>query len=170
MKKILNYIGGELLEPVGGKYFENIAPATGKPYSLIPDSGQEDIDLAVEAASRAFPAWSTMPAEERSRIMVAIADSIAARHQELSEAESVDNGKPLWLTRRMDIPRAESNFRFFGTAVMHFASEAHIMEDKVVNYTNRKPIGVVGCISPWNLPLYLFTWKIAPALATGNCV
>lgn len=102
--------------------------------------------------------------------MLAVADLIKARFEELALAESIDNGKPLWLAKRMDIPRAESNFRFFGTAALHFASEAHIMEDTAINYTNRKPIGVVGCISPWNLPLYLFSWKIAPALASGNCV
>ena len=88
----------------------------------------------------------------------------------LALAETNDNGKPLWLSKQIDIPRASSNFRFFATGIMHFAAESHSMEDKAINYTLRQPIGVVGCISPWNLPLYLFTWKICPALAAGNCV
>ncbi|MDZ4751358.1 MAG: aldehyde dehydrogenase [Flavobacteriales bacterium] len=170
MKKILNYINGQLTPPKGGQFLPNFNPAIGKEYSLIPDSDESDINVAVEAAKAAFPAWSRTAAEERSRIMLAVADLIKARFEELALAESIDNGKPLWLAKRMDIPRAESNFRFFGTAALHFASEAHIMEDTAINYTNRKPIGVVGCISPWNLPLYLFSWKIAPALASGNCV
>ena len=170
MKKILNYIGGELQEPVGNKYIDNVNPATGKVYSLIPDSQSEDVDQAVEAALKAFPSWSQTPYMERSKIMENIANLIAERSEELALAESIDNGKPLSLAQAVDIPRAESNIRFFATAIKHFSSEAHIMEKRVVNYTNRKPIGVVACISPWNLPLYLFTWKIAPALAAGNCV
>ncbi len=170
MKKILNYINGRLQEPVNGQFLPNIAPATGKQYSWIPDSDEKDVQLAVEAAQAAFQSWRRTPAEERSKVMLAIADGIERRFEDLALAESIDNGKPLGLAKRMDIPRAESNFRFFGTAALHFASEAHIMEDSAINYTNRKPIGVVGCISPWNLPLYLFTWKIAPAIAAGNCV
>ncbi len=170
MKKILNYINGSLQEPVNGQFLPNIAPANGKQYSWIPDSDEKDVQLAVEAAQAAFQSWRRTPAEERSKVMLAIADGIERRFEELALAESIDNGKPLGLAKRMDIPRAESNFRFFGTAALHFASEAHIMEDSAINYTNRKPIGVVGCISPWNLPLYLFTWKIAPAIAAGNCV
>jgi aminomuconate-semialdehyde/2-hydroxymuconate-6-semialdehyde dehydrogenase len=170
VKKILNYINGSLQEPVNGQFLPNIAPANGKQYSWIPDSDEKDVQLAVEAAQAAFQSWRRTPAEERSKVMLAIADGIERRFEELALAESIDNGKPLGLAKRMDIPRAESNFRFFGTAALHFASEAHIMEDSAINYTNRKPIGVVGCISPWNLPLYLFTWKIAPAIAAGNCV
>ena len=108
--------------------------------------------------------------QKRMAIMLKVADLIDANLDRLAEAESRDNGKPVWLAKKVDIPRASSNFRFFATAQMHFASEAHIMEDNAVNYTTRKPVGVVGCISPWNLPLYLFTWKVAPALAVGNCV
>jgi aminomuconate-semialdehyde/2-hydroxymuconate-6-semialdehyde dehydrogenase len=170
VKKILNYINGQLQEPLSGQFLPNIAPATGKQYAWIPDSDEKDVQQAVEAAQASFPSWRAMPAEDRSKVMMAIADGIVRRFDELAEAESTDNGKPLSLAKRMDIPRAESNFRFFGSAAMHFASEAHIMEDSAINYTHRKPIGVVGCISPWNLPLYLFTWKIAPALAAGNCV
>lgn len=170
MEKILNYIDGRLLEPVSGNYLENVNPAKGVVYSLIPDSNEQDVSAAYEAAARAFKSWSRTPAAERSQIMVRIADKINAGLRELAIAESIDNGKPVTLATNMDIPRAEDNMRFFGTAILHWNSEAHIMENRAINYTHRKPIGVVGCISPWNLPLYLFTWKIAPALAAGNCV
>lgn len=170
LPKILNYIGGKLLAPVAGGFIQNIEPATGRAYSLIPDSGPDDVDNAVLAAKDAFPAWSNTPYTERSRILVKLADLILENLDALARAESRDNGKPVSLARTVDIPRAESNIRFFATAIVHFSTEAHIMEDSAVNYTTRKPIGVVGCISPWNLPLYLFTWKIAPALAAGNCV
>jgi len=151
-------------------YIDNINPATGKVYSLIPDSGKEDVEAAFQAAQKAFPLWSNTSASERARIMQRIADLILENIDALALAESIDNGKPVSLAKTVDIPRAESNIRFFGTAIMHWSSEAHIMENSAINYTHRKPIGVVGCISPWNLPLYLFTWKIAPAIAAGNCV
>lgn len=170
MEKLQNYIGGELIAPLSGNYIDNIQPGTGRVYSLIPDSNEDDVDKAVEAAERAFHSWSTTPYTERSRILTVLADLILSNLDELAKAESKDNGKPVSLAQSVDIPRAESNIRFFATAIMHFHSEAHIMENRAVNYTTRKPIGVVGCISPWNLPLYLFTWKIAPALAAGNCV
>lgn len=170
MEKIANYIDGQLVEPTSKNYLENVNPATGKVYSLIPDSTDHDIELAYQAAAAAFPAWSTTSINDRSAVLSRIADLINHNLHELALAESIDNGKPVSLATQVDIPRAESNIRFFATAIQHFASEAHIMEDKAINYTNRKPIGVVGCISPWNLPLYLFTWKIAPALAAGNCV
>jgi aminomuconate-semialdehyde/2-hydroxymuconate-6-semialdehyde dehydrogenase len=170
VEKIANYIDGQLVEPTSKNYLENVNPATGKVYSLIPDSTDQDIELAYQAAAAAFPAWSTTSVNDRSAVLSRIADLINLNLQELALAESIDNGKPVSLATQVDIPRAESNIRFFATAIQHFASEAHIMEDKAINYTNRKPIGVVGCISPWNLPLYLFTWKIAPALAAGNCV
>lgn len=158
------------MEPAGSKYLDNINPGTGKVYSLIPDSDETDVEAAFQAAKAAFPSWSNTSADERSKIMVRIADLIAQNAEKLARAESEDNGKPVSLSRSMDIPRAEDNMRFFGTAILHWSSESHIMENRAVNYTNRKPIGVVGCISPWNLPLYLFTWKIAPAIAAGNCV
>ena len=167
---IANYIGGSLQAPLGGKYLDNINPATGEVYSQIPDSDRNDVEEAVGAARAAFPLWSTTPAEERFRILNLIAQLIDDNADALALAETNDNGKPLWLSQRVDIPRASSNFRFFATGIMHFSTESHHMEDKAINYTVRQPIGVVGCISPWNLPLYLFTWKIAPALAAGNCV
>ncbi len=169
-EKIANYIGGSLSAPINGKYMDNVNPATGEFYSQIPDSDSRDVEEAVGAAKAAFAGWSTTPAEERFKILNRIAELIDQNLDALALAETNDNGKPLWLSKKVDIPRASSNFRFFATGLMHFSTESHNMENGTVNYTLRQPIGVVGCISPWNLPLYLFTWKIAPALAAGNCV
>jgi len=155
---------------LSGKFIENINPATGEVYGQVPDSGEKDIKAAVHAAQKVFPAWSTSPVEVRFKILNRIAELIDEKLDAFALAETNDNGKPLWLSKKVDIPRASANFRFFATGIMHFATESHHMEDKAVNYTLRQPIGIVGCISPWNLPLYLFTWKIAPALAAGNCV
>ena len=170
MEKLQNYIGGKLISPHSGEYFDNYQPAIGKVYSLIPDSDEKDINEAVIAAKKAFPAWSVMPKQKRSDLLLKLADLIAKNANQLAKEESIDNGKPLKLAKQVDIPRAESNIRFFATAILHFESESHSMENTAINYTLREPIGVVGAISPWNLPLYLFTWKIAPALAAGNCV
>ena len=165
-----NFIGGNFIGPLSGNFIDNVNPATGAVYGQIPDSNTKDIDVAVKAAKKAFPAWCVLPVEKRFIILNKIAELIDNNLEELALAETNDNGKPLWLSKQVDIPRASSNFRFFATGIMHFANESHQMEDKAVNYTLRQPIGIVGCISPWNLPLYLFTWKIAPALAAGNCV
>jgi aminomuconate-semialdehyde/2-hydroxymuconate-6-semialdehyde dehydrogenase len=165
-----NFIGGNFIGPLSGNFIDNVNPATGAVYGQIPDSNNKDIEAAVMAAKKAFPAWSVLPVENKFRILNNIAELIEANLEALALAESNDNGKPWWLSKQVDIPRAASNFRFFATGIMHFANESHQMEDKAVNYTLRQPIGIVGCISPWNLPLYLFTWKIAPALAAGNCV
>ncbi len=170
MLKILNYINGELIEPRAGNYFENYNPSEGRAYSLVPDSDASDVQQAVDAATIAFPAWSALPVEKRSAILQKIADLIDRDLDELALAESVDQGKPVKLAKVVDIPRASSNMRFFATGAIHFSSEAHITGVEAVNYTIRTPVGVVGCISPWNLPLYLFTWKIAPALAAGCTV
>lgn len=165
-----NFIGGNLIGPLSGKFIDNINPATAEVYGQIPDSDEKDVEVAVNAAKKIFPAWSTTPVEERFKILNRMAELIDENLEALAFAETNDNGKPLWLSKMVDIPRASANFRFFATGIMHFATESHHMEDKAVNYTLRQPIGIVGCISPWNLPLYLFTWKIAPALAAGNCV
>jgi aminomuconate-semialdehyde/2-hydroxymuconate-6-semialdehyde dehydrogenase len=165
-----NYIGGNLIAPLSGKFIDGINPATGEIFCKIPDSNEKDVEVAVQAAKKAFPSWSVTPVEERFKILNRIAELIDAHLDELALAETNDNGKPLWLSKQVDIPRASANFRFFATGIMHFASESHNMEDKAVNYTLRQAVGIVGCISPWNLPLYLFTWKIAPAIAAGNCV
>ncbi len=170
MVKLTNYIGGKKVEPVSGHYLNNFEPATGKVYSLIPDSDHSDVGRAVEAARNAFAAWSSLTNEERAAWLLKLADKIEERLEEFAEAESKDNGKPITLAKTMDIPRAVSNFKFFAYAITQFHSESHHMEGIGLNYTLRQAIGVVGCISPWNLPLYLLTWKIAPALAAGNTV
>lgn len=170
MEKLQNYINGQLVAPQNGNYIDNFQPATGKVYSLIPDSDAKDVQSAVEAAKAAFPAWSVTPVEKRAKLMLKIASIIERDMDAYVKAESKDNGKSVHTASIVDIPRAVSNLEFFATGIMHFAAESHITEDTAVNYTMRTPIGVVGCISPWNLPLYLFTWKIAPAIAAGNCV
>jgi len=158
------------MEPVSGNYLENFNPSEGTSYNLIPDSDKEDVANAVMSAKNAFQAWSTMPVVKRSAVLNKIADLIDRDLDALAFAESVDQGKPLKLAKAVDIPRASANMRFYATAALHFASESHLMEGEAINYTTRTPIGVAGCISPWNLPLYLFTWKIAPALAAGCTV
>ncbi len=167
---ITNYINGAFIVPIKNNYIDCINPATAEIFTQIPDSDAQDVQLAVDAASEAFKTWSVTTVETRHKILNKIADLIDENIDVLALAECTDNGKPLKLCKAVDIPRASSNFRFFATGIMHFASESHAMENKAINYTLRQPIGVVGCISPWNLPLYLFTWKIAPALAAGNCV
>lgn len=158
------------MPPKSGKYLKNIDPSIGKPYSLVPDSDHRDVSEATHAALKAFPKWASTSVEERSRIMMAISHLITKNHDKLARAESIDNGKPVNLASKVDIPRAAANLEFYATAIKHFASEAHLTDQAAINYTMRNPIGVAGCISPWNLPLYLFTWKIAPALAAGNTV
>ena len=170
MDKILNYINGELVVPVNGQYLDNYNPSTGKVYSLIPDSDKEDIDNAVSAAKEAFQTWSKTSKQERSNILMKLADSIEEHFDELVAAESKDNGKPESLAAHVDIPRAPANIRFFAGAILHDSSDVHEMDGIAINYTLSQPIGVAACISPWNLPLYLLTWKIAPALAAGNTV
>ncbi len=169
-EKILNYINGELVEPIDKKYIDNISPSKGEKYSILPDSDSKDVELAVKAASEAFPLWSNLPHQKRFEYLMAIAQKIDEKLDYLAYAESIDNGKPLKLAKRVDIPRASANFRFFATAILHYYSQAHINENTSFNYTYKQPIGIAGCISPWNLPLYLFTWKIAPALAAGCTV
>ena len=170
MEKILNYINGNLIEPTSGKYLDNYNPSNGKVYSLIPDSEKLDIDNAVAAAKEAFITWSKTPKQERSDILMKIADTIEKYADELVKAESKDNGKPETLASHVDIPRASANIRFFAGAILHDSSQMHEMDGMAINYTLRQPVGVAACISPWNLPLYLLTWKIAPALAAGNTV
>lgn len=167
---IRNYIDGAFLDPVGGQFLDNIDPSTGNAYGLIPRSQAADVDLAVAAAKAAFPAWSSLSAAERSSWLMKVSNAIDAKLDMLALAESKDNGKPLKLATAVDIPRARDNFKFYATAILHDAYETHDMGVDGFNYTLRQPIGVAGCISPWNLPLYLFSWKIAPALAAGNTV
>lgn len=170
MDKILNYINGEFIESVDKGWINNVDPSIGKVYSLIPDSKDKDVEQAVEAAELAFDNWSNSSIDYRSKILTNIAKLILKNVDDLARAESIDNGKPLSLAKKIDIPRAAKNMAFFASAIKHDSAESHQMNNIAINYTLRKPIGVVGCISPWNLPLYLFTWKIAPALAAGNTV
>ncbi len=170
MDKILNYINGEFIESVDKGWINNVDPSIGKVYSLIPDSKDKDVEQAVEAAELAFDNWSNSSIDYRSKVLTNIAKLILKNIDDLARAESIDNGKPLSLAKKIDIPRAAKNIAFFASAIKHDSADSHQMNNVAINYTLRKPIGVVGCISPWNLPLYLFTWKIAPALAAGNTV
>jgi aminomuconate-semialdehyde/2-hydroxymuconate-6-semialdehyde dehydrogenase len=171
MQKILNYINGNYTEPLSGEWLDNYMPSTGAVYAKIANSNSEDVEVAYNAAATAFPSWSNSTIEERSRILLRIATLIDQNLERLAAAEAEDNGKPLSLARSVDIPRASANFRFFGNAITQFSSEAHESVGlDTINFTLRQPLGVVGCISPWNLPLYLFTWKVAPAIAAGNTV
>ncbi|MCB0485708.1 MAG: aldehyde dehydrogenase family protein, partial [Flavobacteriaceae bacterium] len=168
---IKNFINDKYVEPISGDWLDNYCPANGEIYGKLPNSSKDDVEEAYKAAKEAFPLWSQTTLDERSRILIRISELLEASLDRFAEAESKDNGKPISLAKSVDIPRAASNFRFFGNAITQFASESHeSVGQQAVNYTLRQPLGVVGCISPWNLPLYLFTWKIAPALAAGNCV
>ena len=169
MQNISNYIDGQLISAKSNETLPLYNPADGSVYGSAPSSDDRDVEEAVLAAEAAFPMWSALSIEERSRYLIKISDIIESKLESLAHDESLDNGKPLWLSKIVDIPRAASNFRFFGNAITQFASESHEMTD-AINYTLRHPLGVVACISPWNLPLYLFSWKIAPALAAGNTV
>ena len=168
---IQNYINGEFVNPIQDNWLDNYNPSNGEIYGQIPNSSTEDVEKAYLAAANAFPSWSNTNLEERSSILSKIANLILEKLDFLAAAESKDNGKPISLAKSVDIPRAASNFQFFANAITQFSSEAHeSVGFNAINFTLRQPIGVVGCISPWNLPLYLFTWKIAPAIAAGNCV
>ena len=166
--EVRNFVDGVLETTV--RTLDNVTPGTGEVYGTIPRSGPEEVDRAVAAAKRAFPAWSSTPAADRAVCLERLADAVRDNAPQLAEAEARDNGKPVSLAAHVDIPRAEKNLRFYASGIQHFASQSHAMEGEAINYTLRKPLGVVACISPWNLPLYLFTWKVAPALAAGNCV
>ncbi|WP_062535959.1 aldehyde dehydrogenase [Mizugakiibacter sediminis] len=167
---LANLIDGRLQPPRNGRYLDVIEPATGAVFARCPDSDGTDVDAAVAAAARAAPGWAATPAGERARLLDRLAALVEAHLDALAADESRDSGKPLALARSLDIPRAVSNLRFFADAITQWSGESHAMETGAINYTLRQPLGVVGCISPWNLPLYLFTWKIAPALAAGNAV
>lgn len=169
--EIYNYINGKMQAPLSGEWIDNYDPSCGEVYGKIPNSSFEDVEQAVSASAKAFQTWSITSLEERSKILSKIADLIEENLDMLAAAESKDNGKPITLASKVDIPRASANFRFFAHAITQFASESHESVGlNAINFTLRKPLGIVGCISPWNLPLYLFTWKIAPAIAAGNCV
>jgi aminomuconate-semialdehyde/2-hydroxymuconate-6-semialdehyde dehydrogenase len=168
MQKIKNFINGEYVDPSNGKYLDNYNPATGEIYSLLPDSDALDVVLAFQAANKAFDGWSKMPVQERANILLRVADIIERRREEFARAESTDMGKPFWLANETDMNRVIANFRFFANRVVQHQEHASDMDGAGINYSLREPIGVTGLISPWNLPLYLMTWKIAPSLAVGN--
>ena len=170
MDNIANYINGEFTAPHSGQYLDNFEPATAQVYSRVPASTESDVQAAVEAAKGALGTWVALSNDERARYLEKIADLIEVNLETLAAAESRDNGKPISLARSVDIPRSAANLRFFAASARTFNSESHIGSTSAINYTRRDPLGVVACISPWNLPLYLFTWKIAPALAAGNTV
>jgi len=168
MLQIPHWIGGQPREPATRAWLDNVEPATGRTYAQVAAGTETDVAAAVDAAVAAFPAWSRLPVADRSAVLLAIAAGIERRLEEFARAESVDSGKPITTARTVDIPRAVANFRFFATAILHTRTDAHDTDGKALNYTLRQPRGVTGLIAPWNLPLYLLSWKIAPALATGN--
>jgi len=164
----LNTIDGKQVP--AAEWLDNFDPAAGAPYGRVASSDSADVERAVAAARRAFPAWSTTPVAQRSRLLRAVARLIERDKDRLARAEAIDGGKPVTLASSVEVPRAAQNFDFFADAITQWHSEAHPTDDVALNYTLRQPLGVVACISPWNLPLYLLTWKVAPALAAGNCV
>lgn len=170
MEKILNYINGELVSGKQNKFLDNVNPATGQVYSLIPDSDASDIEAAIDAATKAYPAWSRLTFEERANYLNKISQKILDNVDALAKAESIDNGKPFKLAQTLDIPRSAKNFKFFAETISSLHGETFRTNKDVINYTDYAPLGVVACISPWNLPLYSLTWKIAPALVAGNTV
>jgi aminomuconate-semialdehyde/2-hydroxymuconate-6-semialdehyde dehydrogenase len=170
METILNYIGGELSPALDGEFIDNVNPATGKVYSKVPSSKAADVKKAVAAAKSALSAWSALSVSERSAYLKKISDLILKNLDMLAMAETIDNGKPISVSKTVDIPRAAENFSFFADAIKEFKSEEFDDRGKGRNTVHYSPVGVVGCISPWNLPLYLFTWKVAPALAAGCTV
>lgn len=170
MEFLKNFIGGELLPPLEGKYIENLSPATGEVYSQVPASNEKDVQNAISAASKAFPAWSSTSVSDRALFLRKIANEIEKRKDAFALAESIDTGKPLSTAYQVDISRSIQNFIFFSEAISQFSSDCYSTNSSTINYTLNSPLGVVGCISPWNLPLYLLSWKLAPALAAGNTV
>jgi acyl-CoA reductase-like NAD-dependent aldehyde dehydrogenase len=170
MERLHNFIDGEFKAPQEGKYFEKFSPRTGQKIYELADSTELDVVQAIKAANKAFPEWSETKAIERGQLLNRIADLIDKNAEELAQAETADVGKPLELSRTLDIPRAAWNFRFFASAILQKTEMASDMDGEAINYVLRQPVGVAGLIAPWNLPLYLLTWKIAPALAYGNTV
>lgn len=170
VQKIQNYINGEFVDAIDGKTLINYEPATSIAFTTLPASSAADVDMAVIAAQKAYPLWSDLNINERSSILRRLSQAIEDNMEELAIAETIDNGKPIDVSRAVDIPRSAYNFRFYADAITQFAGESYVSSAAAFNYVRHDPIGVVGCISPWNLPLYSLTWKIAPALAAGNCV
>lgn len=167
---IVNFINGKYVEPLTGDYIDNFNPATGKPYSLVANSGPGDVDAAVHAAKAAFPKWAKLTIAERGRYLMRLSQLINENLNKLAEAESKDQGKPLTNAKKIDIPRSSRNFEFYVDITKEFKPDRYQSKEYGDNRVTHSPLGVVACISPWNLPLYLLTWKIAPALMMGNTV
>lgn len=167
---LANLIDGRAQAPRAGRYLDVFEPAVGAVFARCPDSDASDVDAAVAAARTAAAGWAATAPERRAQHLNRLADLVERELDTLAELESRNSGKPVALARSLDIPRAVANLRFFAAAITQWAGESHASDDDTLNYTLRQPLGVVACISPWNLPLYLFTWKIAPALAAGNAV
>ncbi|HCB16923.1 MAG: 2-hydroxymuconic semialdehyde dehydrogenase [Pseudomonadota bacterium] len=175
MKEVKHYINGQYVGSASGRMFDNINPATGEVISQVHEAGEAEVDAAVKAARAALKGpWSKMTIDQRSKILHAVADGINARFDEFLEAECADTGKPKSLASHIDIPRGAANFKVFADMVKNVATEAFEMATPdgtgALNYAVRRPKGVIGVISPWNLPLLLMTWKVGPALACGNTV
>jgi len=169
--KVLNFVNGQLVPPAEGKYLDSFSPATGKVHYHIPDSTASDVEAAIDAAETAFDAWADLPRDQKAIYLNRIADKIEAGIDEFARAESQDQGKPVWLAKSVDIPRAIKNFRFFANAILNHVTTSTEVDGVALNYSQRSPVGVAALITPWNLPLYLLTWKIAPCIALGNtCV
>ena len=171
MITLRHFIGGEFTDPSSGETFESISPIDNKPIATVARGGPDDIDRAAQAARAAFPAWASMDPAQRRKVLYRVAEGIEARLDELAEWEVRDMGKPIGAARSKDIPRSAHNFRFFADAAEHAFTKAYSKPwDGVLTYELREPLGVVGAISPWNFPLMLLTWKVAPALAYGCTV
>ena len=170
MEQLTNFINGKFMQPKTEEYLDVFEPATGQVYSKVPNSSSTDIDVAFQAANAAFPGWSELTVTDRSQYLHKIAELLEHQLDDFANYESRDTGKPVKLAQSVDIPRAIANFRFFAEYGHTFKFDSEINSDQSENRVVHAPLGVVGCISPWNLPLYLFTWKIAPALMAGNTV
>ena len=170
MVKLFNFINGDFVPPNSNEYLDVFEPATGQLYAQVSDSNSADVETAYESAQNAFENWAGLTVEERSDYLIKIADGIESRLNEFAEYESRDTGKPISLAKSVDIPRAVSNLRFFAEYGQSYNFESELINSQSINKIRRSPLGVVACISPWNLPLYLFSWKIAPALIAGNTV
>ncbi len=167
--QIHHWIDGEARKPASGRWLPVSDPARGSEYAQVARGDAGDVEAAVAAAQRASRGWAALPNDARAQWLERLAAALEAKLGDFAHAEARDGGKPLRLAREVEIPRAVSNLRFFAHAATQFASESHHGQAGL-NYTLRQPLGSVATISPWNLPLYLFTWKIAPALAAGNTV
>ena len=170
MEQLTNFINGKFMQPKTEEYLDVFEPATGQVYSKVPNSSSTDIDVAFQAANAAFPGWSELTVTDRSQYLHKIAELLEHQLDDFANYESRDTGKPVTIAQSVDIPRAIANFRVFGEYGPTFKFNSELNSDQSENRVVHAPLGVVGCISPWNLPLYLFTWKIAPALMAGNTV